>query len=351
MSASAARVLSTARSLLGIAAVTMLIWLLAEAESLRVERVRVEVIFRAAPESERVVRLAPGQEFVGSVTLTLEGANARVDDLIGRFRRPVRLQPGRDTIPLDPGRHVIDLASAIASIAEVRETHVRIASSQPATAIIDIDALVSRTAMVRVEAPPGAALEGAPEATPASVRLSIPGALAKDLPADLVATVRLAPESLASLPEGRRSTITGLVVEPPAMLLGAEQVTIDPPRVSVAIALRTRTKEITLPTVPVHVRLAPTELGLWEITVPPEGRLLTDVLVRGPSDLIDQLGTDKIKPIAYVAPSLDDLERSAASGQPLELEAVFGDAPGLLRFEAKQRTIRLNVKRRAAPPP
>ncbi|MFN0131770.1 MAG: hypothetical protein ACKVW3_04435 [Phycisphaerales bacterium] len=349
MSTATSQALASARSILAIAAITLLIWLLAESESLRVEQVRVEVIFRAAPESERVVRLASGQEFTGSVTLTLEGSNARMDDLIGRFRRPVRLQPGRDTIPLDPGRHVVDLASAIGSIAEVRETHVRIASSEPASVVIDIDSLVTRTATVRVEVPPGAALEGAPEASPSSVRLSIPGAIAKDLPAELVATVRLGADSLSPLPEGRRSTINALVVEPPAVLMGLEQVTIDPPRVSVAVSLRTRTKEITLPTVPVHVRLAPTELGLWDITIPPEGRLLTDVVVRGPSDLIDQIVGEKIRPVAYVALSLDDLERAASSGQPLEQEAVFEDAPGLLRFEAKQRLVRLMVKRRGAP--
>jgi hypothetical protein len=100
--------------------------------------------------------------------------------------------------------------------------------------------------------------------------------------------------------------------------------------------------------VPVHVRLAPTETGIWDIQMPAESRILSDVVVVGPGDVIEQIKADRLRPIAYVPLSFEELERAAASGEPITKEPIFSELPSPLRFEVRpsQRTIRLTVKRR-----
>ena len=60
---------SNIRSAVLIAVVTVLVWLLAESESLRTEKMKVEIVFRADAVTNRQVRVPNGQEFTGSVSV------------------------------------------------------------------------------------------------------------------------------------------------------------------------------------------------------------------------------------------------------------------------------------------
>src|SRR5262249_48101907 len=106
---------SSIKSFILICLVTLLIWLLAESESLRVEKVQVRVQFFAGPDSGRLVRVEPGQDFAGTVTLRLEGSTARVDALVNDLKKEVRLEPGTEGVPAEPGRHTVQLQSALRS--------------------------------------------------------------------------------------------------------------------------------------------------------------------------------------------------------------------------------------------
>src|SRR5207248_10157585 len=143
----------------------------------------------------------------------------------------------------------------------------------------------------------GQLLEGAPEPIPAALKLRVPESLASRTGDDLELTARIDRQSLANLPEGRRVVINNVPVELPEWLRGVEGVRVQPATVSVAVTLRSRVASAVLPTVPVHIRLAPTETGMWDIQVPPESRLLTDVTVTGPSEDVEQIRSGKLKPI------------------------------------------------------
>jgi hypothetical protein len=334
-----------------IALITVLIWLLAESESLRSDKVSVRLTFRADPESGRMIRVDPGQDFNGSVSVRLEGSTAKVEAVAAALRREQVLEPGSPGIPSEPAQHTaVQLQTVLAGLPAFRDAGVVVTEVDPPTVSVSVDRLATRDCPVRVELPPGQAVDGAPEITPPTVQLRYSTSLAP--PPDLTLVAHVDAAALAGLPEGQRTSIPGVTVEIPESLRKPEGAArVVPAQVSVSLTLRSRTGLVTLAAVPVYIRLAPAELGAWDIQMAPESRALTDVAVSGPADLIDQLRSERLKPVAYVALSFDDLERAVAGGGTLEKDAAFCDLPTTLRFEPKQKTVRLSVKRRETGPP
>lgn len=337
-----------AKVFLLVSLLTVLVWMLAEAESLLSERIRVELTFRAGPETGRFVRVEHGQSFAGFVDIRVEGPTTRVDALAAQLRSRLTLEPGMDGVPLEPGRHTINLAEALRSHTLLRDSRVSIADVEPNTVTVTIDHLVTRDLPVRVEFPPGLALEGSPEIVPPSVRVHMPGSTADAI--DALGVVQLIarpdPTSIANLPEGRRATLPPVQLELPEVLRGVEGIRWSPSHVTINLTPRSRTAVYTIPTVPVHLRLPPAEAALWQIQIPPESSLLTDVSVTGPSDLIDDIREGRTRPIAYITLTFEDLERAALAGEPIQAQITFSDLPTPLRFEARQRTIAVTVRRR-----
>ena len=64
----------------------------------------------------RLVRVEPGQDFTGTVTVTIEGPTAAVDALASRVRTSIDLEPGMPGIPSEAGRHTVNLADALTSL-------------------------------------------------------------------------------------------------------------------------------------------------------------------------------------------------------------------------------------------
>lgn len=343
--------ISHLKSFLLIAFVTALIWLLAESESLRVEKVPgVRIQFRADPDSNRMVRVDPNQDFNGTATIRLEGSAAQVDAIATVLRKEVRLTPGSEGVPGETVSHAsVSLQTAIAALPLIRNSGVTIAEVDPPTAFITVDTVVPQDFPVRAEFPPSLILDGPPEITPATIQLRSPASI--PLPRDLQLVARVDAAALANLPEGRRAVLNNIPVEIPDLLRNADPtfVRLTPREVSIALTPRSRSAAILVPTIPIHIRLAPTELSIWDIQLPPESRVLTDVPVSGPAELIDQIRTERLKPVAFVSVSFEDLERAAAAGETIEKEVLFSDLPSTLKFEPKQRTVRLTVKRRESP--
>lgn len=351
MNDSARTALRQVKQFLVVSIVTVLIWLLAEAESVRTQKIPLDLTFKPDQDATRLVSLGSDRGPIVSTTVTLQGPAARVDALADKLRsKLIAVQAGMEGVPVEPGRRVIDLREVLRGLPAVRDSRIAIAQVEPETVQVDVDNLVTRDARVRPVVPDGQVLEGSPEPTPATVRLRFPESAAGKVPEDLSLPARIDRSSLTNLPEGRRTIIKNVPVEIPEALRGLDGVRLQPASVSVAVTLRSRASSAVLATVPVHVRLAPTETGMWDIQVPPESRLLTDVAVTGPSEDIEQIRSGRLKPIAFVPLSFEELEKAAASGQPIEKEPIFSELPTPLRFEAKQKTIRILVKRREPAP-
>lgn len=343
-------IFSQVKRFLVVAVVTLLIWLLAESESVRVEKVPVDLSFKPDVDATRLVSVEGSS--VVQTTITLQGPAAGVDALAGKIRsKLISIQPGMDGVPADPGRRTIDLREVIRGLPAVRESGVAVAGVEPQGVQVQVDNLVTRDARVKVIIPDGQLLEGVPEPSPATVRLRLPESVSSRLTEDPELIARLDPAALANLTEGRRLILSNVPVELPESLRGLPGVRVQPQAVSVAVIVRGRTDSTLVPTVPVHIRLAPTETGLWDIQVPPESRQLTDVTISGPADQVQLIKSGKLIPIAYIPLSFEDLEQAAQSGNPIEKEPIFCELPTPLRFDTRQKTIQVLVKRRESSAP
>jgi len=358
--------IETIKSLLVVIPVTILIWLLAESESLRVEKTRIELVFGSADKSNRTIRVAPGQEFHNEATVQLEGPNARVDGLVNKLRGAIRLEPGMPGVPLEPGSQPVDLLVALANHPLVRESRVSVTDVEPGSVNVVVDTLVTRDARVRLELPPDATLEGAAEINPPVVKVRLPESAVKQLESwgggpggsggEPEVVARLDRAAMVGLAEGRRAVINAVPIEFPAGLKGLEGVLATPSQVSVSFTPRGRTASWVAASVPVHVRIAPTELDRWSIEIAPEDRVLTNVTVSGPADQVEQMrlasasGSSRL--VAFVTLGFEELEKAGAmnggAGATLEKEPLFTDTPCALKFESRQRTVRVIVRRREA---
>ncbi len=330
-----------------VAVITVLIWLLAESESLRTEKVRVEVQFRADSVSNRLVRVPPNQDFTGSVSIRLQGPNARVDALAAALRKSIWLEPGMEGVSGKPGEHSVNLEAALRALPLIRESAVSIREVEPATATIVVDGLTTRELPVKIIVPEGQTLDGSPEASPATVKVTIPESAAKELPPEAAAIARLDAESLTRLPEGRRGTLNNIPLELPEPVWSMEGVALNPAQVSVTLRLRSRVDVYTVPAVQVQLRLPIDAAGKYELDS--DTKELKDITVVGPIDLIGQIKSGKLVPVAAIPLTTQELEQAATSGQVLTKEPVFSDIPTPLTFETKQKVVRILVRKRETP--
>lgn len=327
-----------------VTVITAVIWVFAEAESLRTKQVWAEVMFQGDPSGERVIDVVDGQGWRGRVELTVEGSAAGLDRLQSRLnRQPIKLAPGMDGVSAESGEQSVELRVALRAHPDLREVGGTITKTDPPTVKVRVDQMVPRELRVEVQAPDGE-LDGVPETRPAKVRVRLPASDAASLGAEATAVAKLDASMLSKLVPGRVETVTGVPVALPAWIVPG-RARIEPPSVDVQLKLRSRTATVTVPSVPVQVRIAAVELGKWEIEIPETDRFIRDVKITGPSDLVNQVRTGEIKILATVSLGFEELERGITSK-----EVTFTDfsAQLPLKFEADNRVVRLTVRKREA---
>lgn len=320
--------------------VTILVWIFAEAESLTTETVSLGVFFQDDAGSARVVQIAPGENWKDTVEVTVEGSTAAIDALSAQLRRPIVLTPGRETIPLEPGDHTIDLHVALRGHPAFRQKGVSIADVKPGVVTIRIDQLLDLEAKVRVAVSDGE-MVSAVESSPATVTITVPESVKSRLGANPEVAALLDSSALRGLPEGQRTTISGVRLALPDGLGGLDNVSLEPPTVNVTVTVQNRTASHLLASVPVQLKIPPVEYGKWDIVVPEEDQFLKDVTVSGPREMIEQIKAESLRLIAVVPLSFDDLEAGITSK-----DAVFCDLPTPLRFEVQDKSVRLTITRR-----
>lgn len=339
-----------ARSFVIVTIITLLVWILAEGQTLRTQNAAVAVSFQAGSNT-RIVRVVPGESFDGTVKVRLTGSTGRLEDVLDALRTPMVINVDAEgSVP--SGVRVVDLRDALRSVPPFQQSGISLSEVDPAFVQVEVDDLVQRDVPVRVELP-DVQLEGPYRVSPETVRFTLPRTLSASLSEqDVYVRAVVAPEQLANLPTGREQTIASVRIVPSQPLAEAWFSQAGRTQVSVTLTLRSRTATELIPTVPVQVRLAPTELERFDIFIPESERFLHDVTVRGPSTLIERMRSDStLRPIAVVALSFEELERGITSK-----DAILTFPPGLegLEASASDVTVSLKITRRpdpAAPAP
>jgi YbbR domain-containing protein len=274
------------------------------------------------------------------VNLQIEGAALRLDTLTDQLRKTIALSPGMDSIPQQSGTYTIDLREALKNTEFFKQSGVTIISVQPSAVQVAIDEMTTLTLPVHVDIPADE-LDGQAQATPAQVAVHLPTADASKVSDETAVIARLDNQSLSSFDPGRRVTIRSVRLEPGPDLADSSPLSIDPPVVDVSLTIRSKLDSITLPTVPVDLRLPPDELKRWIVEIPVEEQSLQNVTVTGPSNLIEEIKSGQLVIRAFVRLSFEDLEAQITSKR-----AVFSDLPSPLAFDADDLDVQLHISRR-----
>ncbi|MBL9001983.1 MAG: hypothetical protein JNK25_12695 [Phycisphaerae bacterium] len=336
------------RNFLGVSLIAALIWVFAEAESLRPAEAQPECYFAPQPGSDRTIDIIEAGENGANrvrARVDLVGSTLAIDAAERIFRKPLTFSPGMDGVPKEPGEHTINLLEAIRQHPELRNRGVTIKRVEPSSVKVFIDQLISMSVQVSVNVPTDLT-EGVSEVKPAVVTLTLPRSEAALLTPQSTAIARVEPASLASLTPGRRQSLAGVAVQLPAEIADSNHARLDPVRVEVLLTPRSQSRSIRIASVPIHLRVAPGEFGKWDIDIPEQDRFLTDVTITGPGPAIKQI-EDRVTPLIATLPlSFEELETGISSK-----EAVFADLPAGARAEVANRTVRLRITRRQPPQP
>jgi len=326
--------------------IAALVWIFAEAESVKSRELRIEVDIQADPGSDRVVTVTdPG--FKDIVDLVLEGSNTELDAAERSLRKKrIRLSPGVEGFSPEPGEQSIDLRTALRAAGGLREAGVTIKRIEPPNVRLEVDALIAREAAVRVDVGEGE-LEGPAEVRPGVVKVIMPGKIAAALTEVPVVSARLDAPLLKPLVPGRREILNAVPLRATGELARVDttRLRMDPPAVEVAVRLRSKIDSVTLPTVPVLVRMPPGELAHFDISIEDADQLVRNVKVSGPADVVDKVRRETFKIVATVTLSFSDLERAA--GSTVSKEVTFGDLPPGLTVEVPATSVRVSVSRRS----
>jgi hypothetical protein len=332
------------RTFLLVSLITVMIWVFAEAESLSKKSVRADVVFETDSETGRFVQVLDGQGWRDRVEIAVEGSTAAVNDLEADLRRGIRLRVGNAGIPPETGENLLEFNQILRALAEFTQRGVTVVKVDPPTLKVVVDELIAVEMKVEADVP-GGVLEGVAAVKPERAKVWIPrGANASLMPESTV-KARVSAESLAKLIPGRLETVTGVTLDPPGILAGMARVRVEPAKGEVSLTLKSRNETHTIPSVPVHVRLAAGELERWDITVAEENRFIRDVRVTGPGELIDRIRRNEIRLTATLALSFDELERGVTSK-----DVTFSELPTELKFEADRTTVRFTARKRTGPP-
>jgi hypothetical protein len=343
------------RTLLVVALITGLIWVVAESASLRTQTLSATIVPASTDEFAMSLIGPSGTDARGGEILVMvDGATSRLDAVGAALRSVLRLEPGLPGVPREPGEHLIDLRTFVQGSRALVGSGVRVSSVQPAVLTLRIEPLVSRSVPIRAVLPE-LDLEGPAELVPAQTTIRLPESLALTLPPDAAATAEVDAKALVGVRSGKRQTIPGVIVHLPSMLEGKAFVSMDASKADVTLTVRGSVVRRVVDDVPVMLRCDPALLQDWDLSIEPASRNLHEVGVTGPpslvAEILSKLDSGGRGLVAYVGVTREELEQAEESEGTLVKDAVFSDLPSSISFDAKQRSVRMRVQRRGEPKP
>ncbi|MFG0242984.1 MAG: hypothetical protein ACF8R9_09380 [Phycisphaerales bacterium JB054] len=325
--------------------IAVLIWAFAEGQSLRSQRTVVELEFSPLSNGVWATRVVDGQDWRGRVEVLVEGSVTSLDSLEAILREPVSFEPGMEGLPRATGEHTMELRESLRLHPEFRSRGVSVLSAEPATVRVHVQELATLSLPIRVEAP-SAELDGVAElvgVSEATVRLPAEMAAALE-PGAAWMVAQVDPSQLAALQEGVRSILRVRLV--PGSVLDRDSVfSVEPAQVDVRLTVRSKTESHVLVSVPVDLRLPAGELGRFDVTIPPEAQALSNVTVKGPSELIQRIRDGQLVVRAYIRLTYEELEAGVTSKR-----AEFSGYPVALSFEVEDPDVSVEIHRREPGP-
>lgn len=327
------------KTIILVTIVSALVWVFAESETLRQEKFTVELTLQPPQGSDLAIDVAGRRGASAKVEVVLEAAAVKLEEAERSLRGVVTLVPGDAAVPRAPGEHALDLLTVLKAEPEFDALGVNLVRVEPARLEIVIDEMTTRELPVQVQAP-GVELQASPIVRPPTAKVRLSTRDEAKLPPGSVVVATIPPSRLENLTQGQSHTLQAIPLSLPAGL-ESTRASVLPASADVQLMVRMRTSDVIISRVPVQVRLPPSELARWNITIADEDRILTDVRVSGPADLVQQVENRLIPIIATLTLTYEDLERGVTSK-----DVTFSDVPSSLNFGVANKTIRVRITRR-----
>ncbi len=280
-----------------VTVVAVLIWLWAAGETRETGERTFHVQFTTQFPADHIV--TPKEM---TITAEIEGSRSALRSA------PAMGSPIVLTLDAGLGDHAVDLIRLLNDHPDLRDARVSVISTDPPSQDVTIHKLVSAT--VRVEVPDLGRLQtdGAILIDPSQVTVRLPRRLLGRLGAGVSVKALVDPAQLGRLNPGEPARLTARV-ELPESLATQASVRVTPTVVTVSFTVRSNIKEVTLPTIPVHI------MGPWKdheeyiVEVAEADRFLENVTITADAALIDRIAAGDVKVFALVHISSTEKEQ------------------------------------------
>ncbi|NBB82997.1 MAG: hypothetical protein GVY28_06275 [Alphaproteobacteria bacterium] len=328
--------------------ITVLIWLYAEGQNVRrSEPRRINLQLPARVGQDTVVDWIGGGRSMPA-TVSFKGASAALTELEAHLEPAgaIRLPLTAGDLP-DKPRHTLDLKTLLAEARvnpdspggrTITDLGVSVDTVDPAQVDVRIEKLVQRELRV-VFQPEGIKLGPSLTIEPTRLDVTLPRSLSEryaSSPDALYVEAVARPGQLQDMPKGVAQTLT-LSLQPGGVLEGADHVKLARTSADVTFTIRGQTDSYPLKLVPVWLRVPPSETQRYDVALDADSRVLSEVLITGPKELIERLRADagdraaedqaNLRVVAVFSLTADELDRGITS-KPLnavEIEQVGAD--------------------------
>lgn len=320
--------------------ITVLIWVYAEGRNVRTYQpdAPVPVTIELATDD-----LVVTSQSVSTLGLEFSAATAEIDKL-----RPLLGKHGIILRPqiTEPGSVVLQLDDEMRSASPVDEVSANVNWTDPATIEVTVDRLVKREVTVGFSPGDVKLVEGSLSIEPRRVTLIAPQKLLADMGIDDTFTLEAEPLTpVRSVTPGEEKIIDARV-KLPASLANNPHVSLRQSDVKLTLTVDKAEETLVLPNVPVWIAAPPGSLADYNVKLDEDTRVLADVKVTGPKDVIDQVRDGRIKIIALL--NLDSTQLASAATEETNSKIVTIEAPDSLIIEGPVRTVGFTVTRKPA---
>jgi YbbR domain-containing protein len=289
---------SKIQTYLFVTLITILAWLYAEGENLKVETYSPEIVFVATPAGSLLIEPSRPPR---RVDVTFKGPNSQLQEVMRNQPIKVPLQAGDD-----PDR-TIDLAQLLAENNEIMRMGLTVQRVDPSTVKVRVEEM--RTVTMPIDVVPGSDyLATRPTITPPEATVTLPASEADQIAQGTKLIARLA---LNNPSINQQTVIEGVELSLPEGIDPAHA-TIDPPAVSITVTITQKTRQSQPLTIPVRLVAPISELARYDVRLDSDDPLLRNVILEGPNAIIDEIDQRKRDIWAELRLSASDLENAAA---------------------------------------
>jgi hypothetical protein len=312
-------------SLILITVITLLIWLYAEAQNVKTvaQTLTVELPDRVGQD---IVVYLPNDEDRLRASVQLRGSSTQISAFQNRLAgRALQLPIEPAMLPDDRNTATLDLSPLLAQARldptdptspTINSLGLNVVSSEPTQITVSYDRLVTRTIPVRFQ-PTDVQIAPTFSVDPPTVEVTLPQQ-ALDLIGGsedaLYVEAVIEPDRLRAIDEGMEQTLNATLDK--SNLVGVsgvrpQRIRLHQQDVDVTFTIARQRDTVVAQLVPVWVVAPPSELARFEVTLADNSRVLRDVNITGPRDLIERLRNNpaEMRVIGRFELTGEDLER------------------------------------------